>query len=47
MSAEEIIVFKGSGGGFADSAFANWIYAQPRQTVCARNGISNKLLPSF
>jgi ornithine cyclodeaminase/alanine dehydrogenase-like protein (mu-crystallin family) len=31
MSAEEIIVFKASGGGFGDSAFANWIYAQARQ----------------
>jgi ornithine cyclodeaminase/alanine dehydrogenase-like protein (mu-crystallin family) len=31
MSAEETIVFKASGGGFGDSAFANWIYERARQ----------------
>jgi alanine dehydrogenase len=30
-SAEEIIVFKESGGGFGDVAFANWMYGEARK----------------
>jgi alanine dehydrogenase len=30
-SADEIVVFKESGGGFGDIAFADWIYAQARK----------------
>ena len=35
-STDEIIIFKESGGGFGDVAFANWIYAQARNKGLGR-----------
>jgi len=44
---KKLLFLRRSGGGFGDSAFANWIYERARQKGLRQEWNFTKLLPSF